>query len=97
MKTRLSQHNSGYGSTSTAPVEFRPWALRAYVCGFNGDKNLLRTFEKIWQRYRDRKIQEGINCVDDSARGGANVIANIANGQIYNTERISIRLVLLFK
>ena len=41
---RLSQNNSGCGSSSTEPSTLRPFALFAYVCGFEGDKNSMSKF-----------------------------------------------------
>jgi len=35
---RLSQHNSGWGSRQTSSPLLRPWALLAYVAGFDTDQ-----------------------------------------------------------
>ena len=45
---RLKQHNSGFGSKQTSPEHLRPWALMAYVVGFEGRKDLYRDFENQW-------------------------------------------------
>ena len=37
---RLKEHNSGFGSQGTSDPRLRPWALLAYVTGFDG--NVLR-------------------------------------------------------
>ena len=51
---RLYQHNSGHGSTSTAPAHCRPFAVFGYICGFNGEnKPLRRQVEKQWKEKRD--------------------------------------------
>ena len=42
---RLNQHNSGYGSNTTCDPSLRPYALFAYVCGFDGNYRLQRQFE----------------------------------------------------
>ncbi|HIB92148.1 TPA: GIY-YIG nuclease family protein, partial [Candidatus Poribacteria bacterium] len=34
----LNQHNSGYGSQTTCLLSLRPYALFAYVCGFEGNR-----------------------------------------------------------
>ena len=39
----LDQHNRGHGGKQTSDQELRPWALVAYVAGFDGD------FEIRWQ------------------------------------------------
>ena len=46
--TRLTQHNSGYGSSSTTPEHLRPWALFAHVCGFNNNRQTMQCFEHQW-------------------------------------------------
>ena len=43
LRTRLREHNSGYGSLSIEPSYLRPFAVMAYICGFNGQK-ILRLF-----------------------------------------------------
>ena len=43
--TRLSQHNSGIGSDQTASPHLRPWALLAYVTGFDSNYSLMTSFE----------------------------------------------------
>ena len=35
MRKSLREHNSGYGSKETRPIERRPWAVFAFVTGFN--------------------------------------------------------------
>ena len=37
IKDRLRSHNSGHGSSSTAPSDLRPFAMLAYICGFDGE------------------------------------------------------------
>ena len=46
---RLNQHNQGYGSHTTCNPSLRPYALFAYVCGFEGNKTLRRQFEYTWK------------------------------------------------
>ena len=46
---RLMQHNSGFGSTSTEPIHLRPFALYAYICGFNGNQDLMFYVEQQWK------------------------------------------------
>ena len=36
--SRLNQHNSGHGAVTTIPISWRPYALFAYVSGFNDEK-----------------------------------------------------------
>ena len=56
---RLNQHNSGYGSITTCPSSLRPYALFAYVCGFDDNKMLRRSFEYMWKIKRDEEINRG--------------------------------------
>ena len=35
IRTRIMQHNRGIGSLSTEPFHLHPFALYAYICGFN--------------------------------------------------------------
>ena len=41
IRTRIQQHNSGVGSVSTEPLHLRPFALFAYICGFDSKNDLL--------------------------------------------------------
>ena len=90
IRTRLDQHNSGNGSTDTAPVSLRPYALFAYVCGFDGDRRLMRQFENMWQVKRTEARQRGIICMKQIAR----LASGIVEQSISNYK--SLRLVLLF-
>ena len=38
--TRLKDHNSGNGSSSTTPIKLRPYHLNAYICGFDRNRSL---------------------------------------------------------
>ena len=37
IKKRLREHNTGYGVEETRPTELHPWAVFAFVCGFDFD------------------------------------------------------------
>lgn len=45
---RYERHNTGFGAIQTAPLSLRPWALLAYVCGFEGAKHHFLSFEQQW-------------------------------------------------
>ena len=49
LRTRLREHNSGYGSSSTEPSYLRPFAVTAYICGFNGLETLRLFVEDKWK------------------------------------------------
>ena len=96
LRDRLKQHNSGFGSSSTAPSYLRPFAVMAYICGFNGERNLRRFIEQKWKERRDCLVRNGINDVRIWARCGNDVIDNI-DEVAFNIERSELRLVLLFR
>ena len=45
---RLTQHNAGHGSRQTQSINLRPWALLAYIVGFNGDRATYLAIENRW-------------------------------------------------
>ena len=96
IRQRLKQHNSGYGSTSTTPSYLRPFAVLAFICGFNGNKTLRRVVEQKWKERRDFLIRNGINDPRQWARSGNDVIQNI-NDVSFNVDKSELRLVLLFR
>ena len=50
---RLQEHNSGYGSQGTSDYRLRPWALLAYVSGFDENVRMMLAFEQQWKLRRD--------------------------------------------
>ena len=50
---RLHEHNSGYGSDSTSDYRLQPWALLAYVTGFDANVSAMLAFERHWKVRRD--------------------------------------------
>ncbi len=57
---RLREHNSGLGSKQTASQFKRPWALLAYVVGFDSDDISRQNFEREWEVLRDNvRLQRG--------------------------------------
>jgi hypothetical protein len=56
--TRLHEHNSGAGALSTRDQTLRPWGLLAFVTGFDGDVNLLKAFESLWEARRFSLFRE---------------------------------------
>ena len=96
IRERLKQHNSGYGSSSTEPSYLRPFAVIAYICGFNGERTLRRHIEQKWKERRDILIQNGINDPRQWARSGNDIIEDI-DVDYFAIERSELRLVLLFR
>ena len=53
---RLRQHNSGFGSSLTAPIEFRPWSLGAFIVGKRlRDRSIRMAVEKKWREAIERE------------------------------------------
>jgi predicted GIY-YIG superfamily endonuclease len=50
---RLHEHNSRYGSQGTSDYRLRPWALLAYVTGFDENVRMRLAFEQQWKQRRD--------------------------------------------
>lgn len=55
---RLKDHNSGYGGRQTAPSSLRPWAILAYVTGFDADEASYKTFETLWLAAKNRYVTD---------------------------------------
>ena len=96
LRTRLRQHNSGYGSSSTEPSYLRPFAVMAYICGFNNQETLRLYIERKWKEKINYLKRNGINDNRQWARSGNDIIQNI-NEDSFNIEKHELRLVLLFK
>ena len=89
---RLCEHNSGYGSEGTSDYRLRPWALLAYVTGFDGDVRTMLAFERQWKMRRDYlRITAPMQIADlarsliaswQEAHGGAVDLRYIATGTI---------------
>ena len=92
LKTRLQRHNSGSGSLATSPARLRPFALYAYICGFDCNKNLMLTVESSWQSKRNTLISHGV-----TDRKQLATCATHAIDQLYGpTLKEELRLITLF-
>jgi len=45
---RWDEHNKGFGAEQTAPITLRPYAILAYVTGFDKDESKYVRFENRW-------------------------------------------------
>jgi len=52
LRKRLHRHNEGIGGVQTSDPALRPWALMAYVCGFECHRRELLDFEYAWKNER---------------------------------------------
>ena len=95
LKIRLGHHNSGNGSTLTTPLHLRPYAIIAFICGFDGNKILRRQIERQWQESMHTQIRSGITDAKQIARS-AGVIIERNNSLEDVIEPIQLRLQLLF-
>lgn len=59
IRQRLSQHNSGSGSSFTDEIKNRPWAILGYIAGFDRNRSLMMSIEYSWQRLRSNVIRTG--------------------------------------
>lgn len=92
MTKRLDEHNRGIGSVQSAPVSLRPWALLAYVVGFDGNEGKRKGFENRWIRHRQFLQEEAATRpnVATIVNLAKDVIAEFqeADGAVYNLRLI---------
>ena len=94
---RLRQHNSGYGCSATSSSTRRPFAVFAYICGFNGDKRRQQFVEQKWKETRDNLRSNNIHCVKRWAICAQDVVDNINTNMNFNNDASGeLRLILLF-
>ena len=77
IRKRIQQHNSGVGSVSTEPLHLRPYALLAYICGFNSNRELLYYIERRWKEERDKAIRNHVNNPKEWALCGNDALMGI--------------------
>ena len=96
IRQRIREHNSGTGSVSTEPVHLRPYALYAYICGANGNDELLLFLERQWKVKRNRLIMNGVNDIKEWAYCGNDIISEL-NARQFGVQPSDLTLVILFK
>ena len=96
-RKRLNNHNSGFGSVATELSYLRPFAIMAYISGFEGNNDLMLAVERNWKIQRDLLIQQNIYDPKEWAKAGRLVINNESLESNYNIGSYNLRLVLLFK
>ena len=50
--SRLQEHNSGWGGLQSSDETKRPWAILAFVVGFDGSRETMLQFEFHWKEAR---------------------------------------------
>ena len=96
IRCRIQEHNSGTGSVSTEPLHLRPYALFAYVCGFNCQNDLLFYMEREWKDKRDRLVRHGVNDQKAWAYTADEVISEL-HEENFGIQQSELTLVCLFK
>jgi predicted GIY-YIG superfamily endonuclease len=84
---RLKEHNSGYGSQGTSDPRLRPWALLAYVTGFDGNVSSMLAFERQWKVRRDNYQISAPMQIADMGR------SLIASWQETNPDAVDLRYI----
>ena len=74
IRNRIKQHDSGVGSVSTEPLHLRPYALLAYICGFDLWTEYMQYIEQRCKFERDKLIKRGINGPISWAEAGGTVL-----------------------
>ena len=97
IRTRLNLHNSGVGAKETAPAHLRPFALFAYICGFNGFRSDLRfLIEEKWKKERDYCKSIGIQDPRRWALSIRSFINFIEGNRCYGVAESKLTLICLF-
>ena len=100
ISTRIVQHNSGHGSTTTSPLRLRPYAVLAYVCGFDGNKHLMLSVENQWQSQCHELRRNGITDVNQlilSIQPRLQRMVNNPTNFLEVTQESPLRLVRLYR
>ena len=93
---RLQQHNSGNGHAFTTPTRLRPWALFAYITGFDGDRRKMFSIERRWKTRRQEERERGISCPKQIARLGNGLIESNQSNTSFAYKHTDLRLTLNF-
>ena len=81
LAARLNTHNRGAGPSATTDPRLRPWAILAYVCGFEGcPEPGRRYFESLWQAAREHRYNAGHSIDPDDI---ASLASNLVSTQVY--------------
>ena len=95
IRVRIKKHNTGIGSVSTEPFHLRPYALLAYICGFDLRRELMGFVEQKWKYRRDTLIQNGNNDPIAWADVGTQIITEMNTGN--DAAPCGLKLVCMFK
>ena len=76
LKSRLAQHNSGSGTYFTNEIQNRPWAILAYIAGFDRNKQSMLSMEDSWKRLRNNAIHNGTRDPRELVRTAYTIVEN---------------------
>jgi predicted GIY-YIG superfamily endonuclease len=80
-RRRIQEHNSGYGSQSTAPAYRHPFAVMAYICGFDGEKSDLCLHMECQLKLKRDEMKRNGTDVRKWARAGQQVIDMVMSNE----------------
>ena len=90
LRQRIQQHNTGLGSSTTAQLHLRPFALVAYICGFERNRYMMFRAEAKWKLKRDCCIRNGIFDVYSLANCANEVIHDLMNTNTHNSFQLLV-------
>ena len=98
IRERLPQHNSGFGSFETCPINLRPYALMAYICGSRLESKDFRLYlERKWKIQRDSLIaRRNFDPRLWAREAGQTTINEAIQEQMFQVGEHDMKLVLLF-
>lgn len=92
----LHSYNSGRGSISSEPTNIRPYTLFSFICGFNGNNNLMLYIE---QKFKEKRYSLINNSIIDLCKW-ENIgyyLLNLNYNNFNSIDSNNLRLVLLFR
>ena len=96
LPTRLRKHNSGNGCNSTG-YQHAPYAVFAYICGFDCNESLRLHVEKEWKHAIGDLIKNAIRCRIQWALAAQRIVRRINNSSNFpSVSQHQLRLVILF-
>ena len=98
IKKRLREHNTGYGVEETRPTELHPWALFAFVCGFDFDNEEMDegvTLLEYGIEARKEFLQRYFDASDWTSDAEAKYLSMRNLVEYWNTTRGGVKLVIV--
>lgn len=89
LRSSLLKHNSGINSSTSNTAHLRPYALFAYICGFEGDSNLISLAQNTWEQ----KCHQSMNLTRSEALSYGQAVVSELNLDLDSSD---LRMVKLF-